>query len=192
MNGSLFDEQDLQSALAVLRAGGVILYPTDTVWGIGCDATLDEAVSRIYALKERADTKSMLVLWHDRESLAQYVMVPAKVEQLLDESDKPTTIIYPKVHGLSSKLVAEDGSVGVRLTKESFTMALCEQFGHPIVSTSANISGEQTPRNYEQISDSIRARVDYICMYRRDDRTEHEPSRIIRVRQDNTYDILRK
>lgn len=188
-----YDKEDLQEALRVLREGGVIVYPTDTVWGIGCDATNAKAVAKIYALKERADSKSMLVLLDSAAKLDYYVDVPEAAEMLLgvQESSKPMTIIYPKARHLAENLIAEDGSIGIRITNEPFSKALCAQLKHPIVSTSANISGHPTAHFYQEIEAAVLEKADYVCRFRRDDETPHEPSTIIKVNTDGTFKIIR-
>ena len=206
-----YEKEDLQEALRVLRAGGIILYPTDTVWGIGCDATNPEAVKRIYALKRREDSKSMLVLVHSEAILDFYAQVTETAEMLLEttndpygEADrmnevnkemvntKPLTIIYPNARNLAPNLIAEDGSIGIRITHEPFSNTLCAQLKHPLVSTSANISGEPTAHFFREISPEIINGVDYVCRFRRDDETPHEPSTIIKVNADNTFIIIRE
>lgn len=202
-----YDKKDLAEALRVLRSGGVIVYPTDTVWGIGCDATNEEAVQRIYALKRRADSKSMLVLIDSPAKLPYYVgEVPDTAWTLLDatnedsiinrqssnrQSEKPLTIIYPHARNLAPNLIAEDGSVGIRITNEPFSKALCAQLRHPLVSTSANISGQPAARCFRGIAQEILDGADYVCRFRRDDDSEHEPSSIIKVNADNTFSIIR-
>lgn len=193
-----YDKEDLQAALRVLRSGGIIVYPTDTVWGIGCDATNEEAVHRIYALKQREDSKSMLVLLDSPAKLDYYVDVPEAAEQLLainedspEEALRPLTIIYPNARNLAPNLVAEDGSIGIRITGEAFSKALCAQLRHPIVSTSANISGEPTPHFFREISDTVLSRADYCCRFRREDETPHEPSSIIKINADGSFKIIR-
>lgn len=192
-----YDKKDLAEALRVLRRGGVIVYPTDTVWGIGCDATNEEAVQRIYALKRRADSKSMLVLIDSPAKLPYYVgEVPDTAWTLLDatnddETSKPLTIIYPHARNLAPNLIAEDGSVGIRITNEPFSKALCAQLRHPLVSTSANISGQPAARCFSEIAQEILDGADYVCRFRRDDDSEHEPSSIIKVNADNTFSIIR-
>ena len=200
-----YDKEDLETALRVLRSGGVIVYPTDTVWGIGCDATNEEAVRRIYALKQREDSKSMLVLLDSAAKLDYYVEVPETAEQLLnlqsddaqgvndsqEDDTKPLTIIYPNARNLAKNLIAEDGSIGIRITNEPFSKALCAKLRHPIVSTSANISGEPTPRFFREISDQILDNTDYNCLFRREDETPHEPSSIIKINADGTFKIIR-
>ena len=192
-----YEKEDLQEALRVLREGGIIVYPTDTVWGIGCDATNEEAVKKIYALKQREDSKSMLVLLDSPAKLNYYVDVPETAEMLLsiqhsDEAEqKPMTIIYPKARHIAANLIAEDGSVGIRITDEPFSKALCAQLKHPIVSTSANISGHPAAHFYAEIEQAILDGADYVCRFRRDDKTPHEPSTIIKVNADGTFRIIR-
>ena len=195
MDAKRYDKEDLQEALRVLRAGGVIVYPTDTVWGIGCDATNAEAVAKIYALKQREDSKSMLVLMDSPAKLNYYIAdIPDAAWMLLettDEETKPLTIIYPNARNLAPNLIAEDGSIGIRITNEPFSKALCEQLHHPIVSTSANISGHPTAPFFAQIEQAILDGADYVCRFRRDDETPHEPSTIIKVNADGTFIIIR-
>ena len=191
--------------MKVLREGGIIVYPTDTVWGLGCDATNAEAVKRLYALKEREDSKSMLVLLDSPAKLNYYVAdVPEAAWALLEASDysehsdyseysdqKPLTIIYPGARNMASNLIAEDGSVGIRITHEPFSKALCEQLRHPLVSTSANISGHPTARFFHEIEQVVLDRADYVCQFRREDDVPCEPSSIIKVNTDGTFRIIR-
>ena len=203
-----YNKSDLEEAVRVLRAGGVIVYPTDTVWGIGCDATNEEAVRRVYALKRRADSKSMLVLLDAPGKLQGYVEeVPEMAWELLEctsplqltlqrgrentEHIRPLTIIYPRGKNLAKSLLAEDGSVGIRITRESFSKALCERLRRPIVSTSANISGEPAAKTFHQISEEVLEQADYVCLYRRDDEEEKAPSSIIKVGLHNEIEIIR-
>ena len=189
-----FEKDDLHEAVGVLRAGGIILYPTDTVWGIGCDATNSKAVQKVFALKRRADSKSMLVLLDDADKLERYVDVPDAAWQLLEVSDssRPLTIIYPNAAGVAPELIAEDGSLGIRITHEAFSQALCAQLGRPLVSTSANISGEPAAAFFGQISEEIKAGVDYVCRYRQEDNTPKQPSSIIKIEKDNRFVIIRQ
>ena len=201
MDTMRYDKEDLQEALRVLRDGGIIVYPTDTVWGIGCDATNEEAVRRIYALKQREDSKSMLVLLDSAAKLNYYVAdIPAAAEMLLGledervsglEDKKPLTIIYPNARNMARNLIAEDGSVGIRITNEPFSKALCAQLKHPIVSTSANISGHPNAPYFAQIEKEILEGADYVCRFRRDDDCPKEPSSIIKVCADNSFRIIR-
>ena len=202
MDKMRFDKEDLQAALRVLRNGGIIVYPTDTVWGIGCDATHAEAVKRIYALKQREDSKSMLVLLDSPAKLNYYIAdIPDAAWTLLEASDysensdysdhKPLTIIYPNARNLAPNLIAEDGSIGIRITSEPFSKALCEQLRHPIVSTSANISGHPSAHFYAEIEQEILDGADYVCRFRRDDDCPAEPSSIIKINNDGTFKIIR-
>lgn len=189
-----YDKEDLQQAIRTLKDGGVILYPTDTVWGIGCDATNESAVQRIYEIKHRADTKSMLVLLDAPGKLQGYVDdIPDVAWQLLEvtEGQRPTTIIYPKAKNMASNLIAEDGSIGIRITEEPFSKALCMGLKRPIVSTSANISGEPTAKTFRQINQAIIEAVDYVCQFRRTDEQEKKPSSIIKVGEGNVIEIIR-
>ena len=190
-----YEQSDLQAALKVLREGGVILYPTDTVWGIGCDATNAEAVARVYAIKKRVDSKAMLVLLDGAGKLQGYMeKVPDTAWMLLEASEgqKPMTIIYPRAKNLAANLLAEDGSVGIRITEESFSKALCEQLRRPIVSTSANFSGEPTAKIFQDINPELIDSVDYICQYRREDCTSSRPSSIIKIDEKERITIIRE
>ena len=188
-----YESSDYQDALRVLRRGGIILYPTDTVWGIGCDATNASAVDRIFELKRRAESKSMLVLVDSIARLERYVDVPEAAEQLLSVSEggRPMTIIYPGAQGVAEALIAEDGSLGVRVTNELFSKALCAGLGKPIVSTSANISGEPAAKTFAEICREICEGVDYVCRYRREDNSLKSPSSIIKINKNNTFNIIR-
>ena len=197
MDFERYDKEDLQAALQVLRNGGIIVYPTDTVWGIGCDATNAEAVAKIYALKQREDSKSMLVLLDSPAKLPYYVgEIPdaawAMLEAVQDTEDtKPLTIIYPNARNMAANLIAEDNSVGIRITNEPFSKALCAQLKHPLVSTSANISGHPTARFFHEIENEILEGADYVCRFRREDDCPHEPSSIIKIHADGTFQIIR-
>ena len=191
---SRYEKEDLQRALQVLRSGGVILYPTDTVWGIGCDATNAEAVARVYEIKRRVDSKAMLVLLDGAGKLQGYMdKVPETAWMLLEanEGQRPMTIIYPHARNLATNLLAEDGSVGIRITTELFSKALCEQLRRPIVSTSANFSGKPAAKTFSDISEDLKAAVDYVCLFRRDDRTIHQPSSIIKIDEKERITIIR-
>ncbi|MDR1499484.1 MAG: threonylcarbamoyl-AMP synthase [Tannerellaceae bacterium] len=183
--------EEVKKACEVLRDGGIILYPTDTVWGIGCDATNKEAVEKIYRLKRRTDRKSMLVLVDGPSRLETYVdNIPDIAWQLIEVADAPLTIIYDKGRNLASNLMEGDGSIGIRVTGEAFSRALCERFNKPVVSTSANISGEPSPSCYADISPSIVDGVDYAVNYRRDERSA-APSSIIRLGAGGLFEIIR-
>lgn len=190
-----YDKQDLQSALRVLREGGVILYPTDTVWGIGCDATNEQAVARVYEIKRRVDSKAMLVLLDGVGKLQGYMAkVPETAWMLLEanEGQRPMTIIYPHACHLAPNLLAEDGSIGIRITQEPFTKALCEQLRRPLVSTSANFSGEPAAKTFQEIHSDLLQAVDYVCAYRRHDNAVHRPSSIIKIDEAERITIIRE
>ncbi|MDE5871900.1 MAG: threonylcarbamoyl-AMP synthase [Muribaculaceae bacterium] len=189
---SRYDEADLKEALRVMKEGGIILYPTDTVWGIGCDARNEEAVKRIYRLKQRADSKSMLVLVGSEGMLQRYVKdVPEIAWQLIDVAVNPMTIIYDHPVGVAENLKAEDGSLGIRITNEKFSRALCERMRGPIVSTSANISGKPTPSTFAEISSLIKNGVDYVCGFRQKEKASSRPSNIIKITKENIIKVIR-
>ncbi|MDR0422797.1 MAG: threonylcarbamoyl-AMP synthase [Proteiniphilum sp.] len=184
---------DIRKACEVLRRGGLILYPTDTVWGIGCDATCEKAVSRIYALKRRDSDKSMLVLMDSPARLQTYVRdVPDIAWSLTEVSDRPLTIIYDGARNLAPNLIAADGSIGIRITSEAFSMALCRCFRKPVVSTSANVSGEPSPASFSQIGPAIREGVDYIVEYGREARVNPRHSEIVKIGADSSVKIIRR
>ena len=184
--------EDLKKACDVLRKGGLILYPTDTIWGIGCDATNEEAVQRVYTLKQRADNKAMLLLLGNEARLESYVQeVPEIAWSLIEVADRPLTLIYPGARNLAPNLIAEDGSVGIRITREEFSRRLCEQFRRPVVSTSANISVQPAPHTFQEIAEEIKQGVDYIVQYRQDDLTAAQPSSIIKLGAGGLFQIIR-
>lgn len=185
-------QNSIKKALEVLRQGGVILYPTDTIWGIGCDATNDEAVNRIYKIKQRADNKSMLVLLDNEVKIARYVCdVPDIAYDLIEMSEKPLTIIYEHSKGLSENISKHNETVGIRVTQEPFSKHLIEQFKKPIVSTSANLSGSDSPLCFSEISEEIKAAVDYVVEYGQDD-DKARPSSIILLGNDSSIKIIRE
>lgn len=189
---SIYDSSDIKGALNTLRNGGIILYPTDTVWGLGCDATNEEAVKKIYQLKKRDDAKSMLVLVGSEGQLQQTLdYVPEAAWMLLDAAVKPLTIIYDHPKGLAKNLLADDGSLGIRITNEVFSKALCERFKKPIVSTSANISGNKTPSIFSEIDRKIIDNVDYVVEYRQKDCTKKQSSNIIKVSDQGIIKVIR-
>lgn len=176
-----------------MREGGVILYPTDTVWGIGCDATNAEAVAKVYKIKHRDDSKALICLVDSDARLQRYVKrVPDVAWQLLDCADKPTTVILDGAVNLAENLIADDGSIALRITKESFSHELCYRFQKAIVSTSANISGEPAAQNFCDISQEIIDAVDYVCWSRRQEHKPHTPSSIIKLGMDGAVKIIRK
>lgn len=186
-------EEDIRKAVEVLRKGGVILYPTDTVWGIGCDATNSDAVKRVYDIKQRDDSKALICLVDSDARLQRYIRkVPDVAWQLLDCCDKPTTVILDGAVNLAENLIAEDGSVGIRITQEPFSKELCFRFQKALVSTSANISGEPAAQNYPDIDPKIIEAVDYVCWSRRQEHKPHKPSSIIKLTEDGQVTIIRK
>lgn len=185
-------QEDIRQAIEVMRKGGVILYPTDTIWGIGCDATNEEAVRRVYQIKQRDDSKALICLVDSDARLQRYVRnVPDVAWQLIDCIDKPTTLILDNAVNLAPNLIAEDGSIGIRITQEAFSKELCFRFQKAIVSTSANISGEPAAQNYRDIDSKIIEQVDYVCWTRRQEHKPHDPSRIIKLSSDGTVKIIR-
>ena len=188
--------EDIRQAVQTLRQGGLILYPTDTIWGIGCDATNAEAVKRVYEIKQRDDSKALICLVDSDARLQRYVRdVPDVAWQLIDsikEGGKPTTLILDGAVNLAANLIAEDGSIGMRITQEPFSKELCYRFQKAIVSTSANISGEPAAQNYRDIDPKLLEKVDYVCWSRRQEHKPHTPSAIIRLRQDGQVEIIRK
>jgi L-threonylcarbamoyladenylate synthase len=186
-------QNDINKAVEVLKNGGVILYPTDTVWGLGCDAVNPLAVDRIYRIKRRDDSKSMIILMENPALLDRYIEdVPEIAWDLVEISNTPLTVIYPKAKNLASNLLAEDGSIGIRFTKEEFTTRLLQRFRRPVVSTSANISGKKTPAFFDKISQEIKDQVDYIVEYRQNDIMPAKPSGIIKLWPDGHIEIIRK
>jgi L-threonylcarbamoyladenylate synthase len=186
-------DEDVKSAVEVMRKGGIILYPTDTVWGIGCDATNEVAVKKIFEIKQRADSKSMLVLMDTPARLQGFVQtVPEMAWDLIDLSSRPLTIIYPHARNLALNLIASDGSVGIRITKEPFSKRLCEAFRGPIVSTSANISGQPTAAIFSEIDERIVSQMDYVVKYRQKDNSISKPSSIIKLDENNSVTIIRE
>ena len=190
-------EEDIRKAVETMRKGGVILYPTDTVWGIGCDATNVEAVKRVYEIKQRDDSKALICLVDSDARLQRYFrQVPDVAWQLIDslkEVDaKPTTLILDGAINLAENLIAEDGSIGIRITNEPFSKELCNRFQKAIVSTSANISGEPAAQNYCDIDPRILEAVDYVCWSRRQEHKPHTPSSIIKLKENGEVTIIRK
>jgi L-threonylcarbamoyladenylate synthase len=185
--------EDIVKALETLKSGGVILYPTDTVWGLGCDATNETAVQKIYDIKKRSDSKSMLILLENPALLDRYVdEVPDIAWDLIEISTTPLTIIYPGARNLAKNLIAEDGSIGIRFTKEIFTRELLKRFHKPLVSTSANISGQPTPSSFAEISGEIKSQVDYTVLYRQEDTSPAKPSGIIKLQVNGQIEIIRQ
>lgn len=188
-----FFEQEVEAALAILRRGGVILYPTDTVWGLGCDATNEAAVSKIYDIKERSDSKSLIILVAEERDILQYVAAPdLSVFDFIQEQTRPTTIVFDHAIGLPDNLVAADGSIAIRIVQDEFCRHLIKRLRKPLVSTSANTSGQPTPPFFAEVSPGIQSRVDHIVQWRQNDRTPSLPSQIIRWKDDGSYEVLRR
>ena len=176
-----------------MAEGGVILYPTDTIWGLGCDATNPDAVRKVYEIKQRADSKAMLVLVDSAVKVDFYVdEVPSVAWDLIELADKPMTIIYSGDRNLAQNLLAEDGSVGIRVSSEDFSRQLCQRFRKAIVSTSANISGQPSPANFSEISEEIKSLVDYVVTYRQNEMSRPKPSSIIKLDKGGVIKIIRE
>jgi len=189
---SKFLDSDISNALKTLISGGIILYPTDTIWGLGCDATNTEAVGKIYRIKSRAEAKSMIILIDHIDKLSTYVeKVPDITADLLASITNPVTIIYSNARKLAANAIASDGTIAIRIVKDEFCAELIRRFGKPIVSTSANISGNETPVVFSQIDAEIKQSADYIVSYKQDYFTRSKPSTIIRLRDDGMYTIIR-
>ena len=185
-------DADITQCLKVLSDGGLILYTTDTVWGIGCDATNAEAVKHVYQLKQRDDSKALIVLLDSADHLDHYVVdVPAIARELIDVAVKPLTIIYEGAYNVAPNVLGDQDSVGIRIPNDEFCHRLCERYGKPIVSTSANVSGQPTAKTFADIDPSIVQGVDYVVEYRRQDNTLHQPSNIILLSRDGTFKIIR-
>ncbi len=184
---------DINAAVAVLRRGGIILYPTDTIWGIGCDARNSQAVQRVFQIKHRAEAKALITLVSSLAMLDRVVEdIPEVAEQLIEAAVEPITIIYDHGRNVAPELLAEDGSIGVRLTHEQFSAALCHAFAGPIVSTSANISGNEPAHSFNQIDPQIIEAVDYVCTSRRNEAPVAKPSSVIKISAGGLFKILRK
>ncbi len=185
-------QEDIKNAVECMRKGGVILYPTDTVWGIGCDATNAEAVAKVYKIKKREDSKALICLVDSDNRMQRYFRnVPNVAWQLIEVAVKPTTVILDNATGVAENLVAEDGSLAMRVTQEPFSKELCYRFQKPIVSTSANISGEPAAQNYCDISPELLEAVDYVCWSRRQEHKPHTPSSIIKLSQNGEVKVIR-
>jgi L-threonylcarbamoyladenylate synthase len=186
-------EKDIEESLRILKEGGVILYPTDTIWGLGCDATNSEAVKRIYNIKKRDDSKSMIILVADERELMQYVAAPdPQVFDFIQEQTRPTTIIFDHAIGLPDNLVAEDGSIAIRMVRDEFCRHLIKRLRHPVVSTSANISGQTSPQSFNDIAPEIKTAVDYIVDWRQKDTRPAQPSRIIKWMGNGEFNVIRE
>ncbi|WP_315342458.1 L-threonylcarbamoyladenylate synthase [Hoylesella oralis] len=185
--------EDIKNAVEVMKKGGVILYPTDTVWGIGCDATNAEAVAKVYRIKQRDDSKALICLVDSDVRMQRYVRnVPNVAWDIMELATKPTTVILDDAVNLAPNLIAEDGSIAMRITKEPFSHELCYRFQKPLVSTSANISGQPAASNYRDISQELLDAVDYVCWSRRQEHKPHTPSSIIKLNKNGEVSIIRK
>jgi len=186
-------KDEVAKALKVLQDGGIILYPTDTIWGIGCDAGNEDAVKKIYALKQRDEAKSMIVLLDNDNKLVSYVSdVPDIAYDLIEYTENPLTLVMPGAKNLAKNLIAADGSIGLRVTKHQFCQQLIQRLRKPLVSTSANISGQPSPKNFNAISAEIIHGVDYVVDLEQHDLTEKRPSTIMRLEPDGRFEFIRK
>jgi L-threonylcarbamoyladenylate synthase len=185
-------QNDIESCLAVLQTGGLILYPTDTIWGIGCDATRPDAVKKVFDLKRRVETKGLIVLMADERDVLKYTsQADLRIFDLLHAAQKPTTVIYEGPIGLADNLVAPDHTIAIRVVKEPFCKHLIKRFRKPIVSTSANISGGASPAFFEEVEEELRQQVDYVVKYRQDERSPGQPSAVVKWNKDGTFTVLR-
>jgi L-threonylcarbamoyladenylate synthase len=185
--------KDIQKAIEVLQKGGLILYPTDTIWGIGCDATNQEAVDKIFKLKGRSNTKSLIILIENENNLNSYVReIPDVAYQLIEFADKPLTIVYDGAKNLAENLIAQDGSIGIRVTSHPFCKQLLQRFRKPIVSTSANLSGQAAPESFYDINERIKEGVDYIVNYGQDEVNEYKASTIMKLGPSGEFQLIRK
>jgi len=186
-------KEDIAKALETLKSGGLILYPTDTIWGIGCDATNAEAVDKVYRLKEREKDKSLIILLENDHKLSSYIKeIPEVAYQLIEYADKPLTIIYSGAKNLAPNLIAEDGSIGIRIVKHPFCEQLLQRFRKPIVSTSANISGKPAPRNFSEVSEEIKNGVDYVVEFGQHDITPKQASTIMKLDPSGAFSFIRR
>ena len=185
-------KEDIQNCLNTLREGGIILYPTDTVWGIGCDASNPQAIQKIYDLKGRTSSKALITLVGSEVMLERTVLnMPEIAWDLIESANRPLTLIYDEVKGIAPNAIAEDGSCGIRLAKDAFCQQLIQRLGKPIISTSANVSGEETPQDFRSISDTILKGVDFVVNYRQNEATSQKSSNIIKLKNNGEIKIIR-
>jgi L-threonylcarbamoyladenylate synthase len=185
-------KQEIDNAVKVLKEGGTLVYPTDTIWGIGCDATNAKAVNKIYKIKQREGGKTLIILLDDEAKIKDYVDdVDQCVYDLMESWNKPLTIIYPKAKNLAPNLIREDGTVAIRITKDEFSKELIREFGKPIVSTSANFSGDTTPLYFNMIKKELLDTMDYIVDVHRDSMNEMKASTIIKLNEDCSFEVIR-
>ena len=186
-------ENDIKNCINVLKTGGIILYPTDTIWGLGCDATNKTAVAKIYSLKKRAENKSMIILLNNKKEIKNYCKAPSEaIKKILGNETRPLTVIYPDAKNLAINLIGVDGTVAIRIVKDSLCEAIINLFGKPIVSTSANFSGDESPKFFKEIFPEIINGVDYVVNYRRDDNVEKKPSKILLWKNDDEIVVIRE
>jgi len=185
-------EDDIKNCIRALQQGGTILYPTDTVWGIGCDALDEAAVEKVFAVKQRPKEKSMIILLADARDILQYVAAPPPdIIAIVEQFEKPTTVIYENALGFPENVAGHDGSLAIRVTTDPFCKALIKRYRRPIVSTSANISGQPTPTTFKMVADDIIHGVDYAVKYRQDDDEVKEPSRLVKMDDEGNIVVLR-
>jgi L-threonylcarbamoyladenylate synthase len=185
-------ENDIKNCIALLKRGGIILYPTDTIWGLGCDASNEKAVAKIYSIKKRDEKKSMIILLADEKEIKNHALTPTEpVKKLMNESLSPLTIIYPEAKNLAANLINEDGTIAIRIVKDDFCEQLIAAFGKPIVSTSANISGEPSPQNFSTISSIIKKNADYIVIHRQQEKEIVPPSKIVKWLGSKEFIVIR-
>lgn len=186
-------KEEINTIIETLKSGGIILYPTDTIWGLGCDATNEKAVSRIYEIKKRISSKSMIILLDKIENIEKISQkVPEKAKKIISEKTNPLTIIYQNAKNIANNLIAEDGTVAIRIPDDDFCLNLITEFGKPIVSTSANISNEKSPANFSEISSEIKKQIDYVVKWRQNDNSKSKPSTIIKIEINNEITIIRE
>lgn len=187
------DRDDVNQALEVLKNGGLILYPTDTIWGIGCDATNPDAVEKVFQLKGRAKEKSMIVLLHNENQLASYVTeIPEVAYQLIEYAEKPLTIVYSAAKNIAANAIAEDGSIGIRIVKHPFCQQLLQRFRKPLISTSANLSSEASPKSFDAIAQVLKDGVDYIVKYGQHEISDGKSSQIMKLDPSGKFEFIRK
>ncbi len=185
-------EEDLKNSLECLKSGGVLLYPTDTIWGLGCDATNAASVEKIFSIKSRSAAMSLIILVNGESMIERYVRyIPESAYRITEVSDTPVTIVYPEGRNLAPGICSEDGSVGIRICNEPFCNELISRFRKPIVSTSANLSGEPSPAHFGEISEEIKKSAGYIVTYRQEDRQKQKPSPVIKIDKNGVFKILR-
>lgn len=185
-------QEDLKAAVEVLKKGGVIIYPTDTIWGIGCDATRSDAVRKVFDLKQRADSKALITLMSSEDMLYRYIDEPPEVAlSMMELSEKPVTVIFDRGYNLAPEVLAEDGSLGVRIPRDDYASALCRMLRRPIVSTSANISGKPSPAHFAEIDPALLDAVDYVASHKRNDRSPHAASSIVKIGAGGLFKVIR-